>query len=196
MAERVDAEAGEARERIIEDPVLRQKYIFRRVQADDGGEDLRLEMWVAPGGGVLVPHVHPTMDERFKVLSGEITFLLGRKRIPAYAGEEACAAKGVRHGYQNTGSEEAHVICEVRDPNDEQLRQFLEDSAILDRAGAFTMRGIPRSFKALLQGAVMLHHHRNMVRFSGPPIWLQDLVLGPLAKMGERRGYRVGHFEN
>jgi quercetin dioxygenase-like cupin family protein len=181
-------------ERVVEDPVLGQRYIFRRVAAEDGGEELELEMWVEPGGGVLIPHIHPKMEERFHVLEGEVTFLLGRRRIPAGPGESAVAPPGVRHGYQNTGQATAHVMCHVRHPQDEQLQQFLEDAAALDRAGAFTKRGVPRSFKAALQGAVMLRHYREMVRFTMPPAAIQDLVLAPLARMGERRGYKAGAF--
>lgn len=45
----VPAEGAEVPERVVEDPVLGQRIIFRRVLADDGGEDLQLEIWVEPG---------------------------------------------------------------------------------------------------------------------------------------------------
>lgn len=182
-------------ERVVEDPVLDQRIIFRRVLAEDGGEDLQLEMWVEPGGGVLVAHVHPQMEERFHVIAGEVTFLVGRKRVVAGPGQSATVPAGVRHGYQNTGRETAHATCQVRHPDDAQLQQFLEDAAALNRAGAFTKRGIPKSVKAALQGAVLLNHHREMVLFTMPPAAIQRLVLPPLARIGEKRGYRVGAFD-
>lgn len=181
-------------ERVVEDPVLGQRYIFTRVPAENGGNEVQVEMWVEPKGGVLIPHVHPEMDERFEVLEGQVTFLLGRKKIPAGPGEKAVAAAGVRHGYQNTGKVTAHVVCRAQHPNDEQLPQFLEDAAILNAQGAFTKRGIPKSFKGLLQGVVMLNHYREMVRFTQMPAALQPLIFGTLATIGERRGYRAGHF--
>lgn len=190
----VPEDGVEMSERVVEDPVLGQRIIFRRVLVEDGGEDLQLEIWIEPGGGVLIPHVHPQMEERFRVLDGQVTFLVGRKRVLAGPGESATASAGVRHGYQNTGHETAHVICQVRHPHDAQLQQFLEDAAALNRSGAFTKRGIPKSFKATLQGAVLLHHNREMVRFTMPPAAVQDVVLAPLARMGERRGYKVGAF--
>ena len=70
-------------ERVIEDPVLSQRYIFRRAAAEDGREVLQVEAWVQPGGGVLIPHIHPRMEERFEVLAGEVTFLVGRRRVRA-----------------------------------------------------------------------------------------------------------------
>ena len=56
-------------ERVVEDPVLRQRFSFRRITDQDDGEVLQVEAWVDPGGGV-TPHIHPAMDERFEVLAG------------------------------------------------------------------------------------------------------------------------------
>jgi len=36
-------------EQVVEDPVLRQCYIFRRATAADGAEALEVEAWVQPG---------------------------------------------------------------------------------------------------------------------------------------------------
>jgi quercetin dioxygenase-like cupin family protein len=180
-------------ERVIADPVLSQRYIFRRAVAEDGREVLQVEAWVEPGGGVLIPHIHPRMEERFAVLAGEVTFLVGRKRVRASAGEQAVVAPGVRHGYQNTGKQEAHILCEASPP-DAALQQFLEDAAGLARAGRFTKRGIPTSLEGLLQGAILIDHYREMVIFLSPPRFLQRPFIGPLARLGERRGYRAGKF--
>jgi quercetin dioxygenase-like cupin family protein len=180
-------------ERVIEDPVLAQRYIFRRAVAQDGREVLQVEAWVDPGGGVLIPHIHPRMEERFEVLSGDVRFLVGRKRVRASTGDQAVVAPGVRHGYRNTGNVQAHIMCEASPP-DAELQQFLEDAAGLGRAGKFTKRGIPTSFSGLLQGAILIDHYREMVVFLSPPRFLQRLFVGPLARLGERRGYRAGKF--
>jgi quercetin dioxygenase-like cupin family protein len=180
-------------EQVIDDPVLGQRYVFRRAVAADGGEVLKVEAWIDPGGGVLIPHIHPAMEERFEVLSGEVTVLVGRKRIRATAGEKAVVAPGVRHGYRNTGAGEAHLRCDASPP-DAELQEFLEDAAALNRAGKFTKRGIPKSVSGLLQGAVMLHHYREMVTFTFPPPVLARPILARLARVGERRGYRAGRF--
>ncbi|HEY2140863.1 MAG TPA: cupin domain-containing protein [Solirubrobacteraceae bacterium] len=180
-------------EHVVDDPVLEQRYVFRRIPDHDGGEVLQVDAWVDPGGGVLLTHVHPEMEERFEVLAGQVTFVLGRKRVIAGPGEKATVAPGVRHGYHNSGAEPAHLICEIRSPLGGQLQAFLEDAAALDRAGAFTKRGIPTGFTALLKGAVMLYHYSDMVVFSPFPA-LERRLTAPLARLGERRGYRAGAF--
>jgi quercetin dioxygenase-like cupin family protein len=179
---------------IVEDPALRQRLRFRRVPLEDGGEELQIEMWVDPRGGV-PPHIHPSMEERFEVLAGHPSFLAGRKWQVAGPGETVVVPAGTRHAYRNKSNDIAHVICHARPPSPE-LQGFLEDAAALGRAGKLTHGGLPKSFDALLQAAVMVEHYRDMVvlGFPLPPRPIQRLVIPPLARLGARRGYRAGHF--
>ena len=180
-------------QQVIHDPVLRQRLSFQRTVDEDGGEVLHVEVWVDPGGGVPA-HVHPAMEERFEVLAGRPSFLAGRKWRTADPGETVVVPPGTRHAYRNTGDEVAHVICHARPPS--SLQGFLEDAAALGRAGALTRTALPKSPSALLQAAVIAHHHRDMVvlGFPLPPPAIQRFVIPPLARLGERRGYRAGHF--
>jgi quercetin dioxygenase-like cupin family protein len=179
-------------ERIVEDPVLRQRFGFRRSTDPDGGEVLHVDAWVDPGGGV-TPHVHPAMEERFTVLEGRVRFLAGRSWVTAGPGEEVVVAAGVRHAYRNAGEEPAHVVCEARPPS--LLQEFLEDAASLSRAGAITRHALPKRPAAMLQAAVMAEHYREMVVLLFPPMpppFIQRLLLPPLARLGRRRGLRAG----
>jgi quercetin dioxygenase-like cupin family protein len=179
---------------LVEDPVLRQRYSFRRTTEEDGGEVLHVEVWVDPGGGV-TPHIHPGMEERFEVLAGEPQFLSGRKWRTASPGETVVVPAGVRHAYRNRGGEVAHIVCRARPPS--LLQEFLEDAAGLGRAGKLTRHAIPKTPSAVLQGAVMAHHYREMVVLLFPPMpppRLQRLLVPPLARLAERRGHRAGHF--
>ena len=74
--------------RLVEDPVLKQRYEFRRE-----GDALVIEAWVDPGGGV-TPHVHPGMEEHFTVLDGELEFLVGRKWVQT---DDVLVPAGTRH---------------------------------------------------------------------------------------------------
>ena len=179
---------------IVEDPVLRQRFSFRRTTDEDGGEVLHVETWVDPGGGV-TPHIHPAMEERFKVMEGNPSFLAGRKWQAASPGEVVVVPAGVRHAYRNTGNEIAHMVCEARPPS--SLQEFLEDAAALGRAGKITRHAVPKGPSALLLGAVMAHHYRDMVVLLFPPMpppFLQRLLFPALARLGERRGYQAGRF--
>jgi len=175
-------------ERVIEDPVLRQRYSFTTSTDDDGSEVLHVDTWVDPGGGV-TPHVHPAMEERFHVLAGRPSFLAGRRWSTAAPGDVVVVPPGVRHSYRNDGDEPAHIRCDVRPPS--SLQPFLEEVAALSQAGRITRRGLPTSPGAVLQLAVLLERHRDMVGMGAPapPPFLQRLLIPPLARLGRRRGY-------
>ena len=178
----------------IEDPVLRQRFSFRRETDESGADVLHVDTWVDPGGGV-TPHVHPAMEERFTVLEGEASFLGGRSWQTATAGETVVVPAGTRHAYRNRSERPAHIVCEARPPS--TLQPFLEDTAALSRAGKITGRGIPKGLDALLAGAVLADGYSEMVTLGFPPMppaAVQRLLFGPMAKLGVRRGYRPGHF--
>ncbi len=119
-------------EEIVEDPVLRQRYLFRSTTDPDGKPVVELEMWVDQDGGV-TPHIHPFMEERFTVLSGRPEVLSGRAWRSLVAGETAIVPPHTRHAFRNRNAETAHFRVEVRRP--EGLQGFLEDVAALSRGG-------------------------------------------------------------
>jgi quercetin dioxygenase-like cupin family protein len=156
----------------VEDPVLKQRYEFRI-----DGDVLIVEAWVDPGGGV-TPHVHPKMEERFRVLDGEIEFLVGRRwerhtqiTVPA----------GTRHAYRNASDQTAHMIAEAEPPL--ELEAFLTDIAELSKRRAFTRSGRPRSLRAIPELARVAQRYRETVELETP---LRPLI--PLAaRLGSSR---------
>jgi quercetin dioxygenase-like cupin family protein len=183
----------EARDDVVVDPVLRQRHRFTR-RTDERGELLEINSWVEPGGGV-TPHVHPTMDERFTVVSGRCSFLGGRRWTEASAGESVDVPAGARHAYRNDGDEVAHIVCEARPP--QTLEEFLTDTAALSRAGKITRQGFPRGWDGILAGVALVHGYRDMVElgFPLPPQPVQRVLFPPLVRIAERRGYRPGNFQ-
>src|SRR4051812_2948399 len=136
----------------VEDPVLKQRYQFHRE-----GDVLTVEAWVDPGGGV-TPHVHPHIEERFKVLDGEIEFLVDRSWVRT---AEIVVPAGTRHAYRNSSGATAHMVAEAEPPL--ELEEFLTDIAELARARRFTRRGLPTSLRAIPQLAVVAQRYRETV---------------------------------
>jgi mannose-6-phosphate isomerase-like protein (cupin superfamily) len=169
-------------DRTVEDPVLRQRLAFRRERGEDGRETLVIDTWVAPGGGV-TPHVHPTMDERFEVVSGRGQFLSGREWVELGPGKSVDLPAGTRHAYRNRSDAELHTVCRATPP--ESLEDFLVEVAALSRAGMLMRPGLPRSPRGLLYALVMARRHRPMVVLELPPPALQRLA-DPLARWAER----------
>jgi quercetin dioxygenase-like cupin family protein len=174
-------------ERIVEDPVLKQRLRFQRTSDPDGSEVLHVETWVDPGGGV-TPHLHPAMEERFEVLAGQPTFLAGRTWSTASPGETVVVPAGTRHAYRNRSDQTVHMVCHVRPPS--SLQEFLEDVAALARDGKINSRGLPRNYGALLEATALADRHRAMVTLLFPPLpppFIQRLIFPLLARLGERR---------
>lgn len=173
----------------VVDPVFGCRYRFFRT-TNAKGEDIQVvDMEVDPGGGVS-PHIHHSMEERFTVKSGRAEFLAGREWIGAGPGETVVVPAGTRHAFRNRGEEVAHVVCEAEPAS--SLEQFLTEVAALSRDGVFTRHGVPKGPSAALRSAVVIDKHQDMVELLFPPLPprpVQGWLMGPLAKLGRRRGY-------
>ena len=165
--------------RLVEDPVLKQRYRFER-----DGDVVRVEAWIEPGGGV-TPHRHPRMEERFDVLAGQITFTLGRRKVVARAGESVVVPAGARHAYRNSGGVEAHMVADA-EPGLE-LQEVLEDVARLSQARMINRFGIPTGPRAAVEAAVVAARYRETVELDFPP-WF---AVAALARLGRSR--TAGH---
>jgi hypothetical protein len=140
---------------------------------------LRIEIHTEPGGGVLTDHVHPQLEERYEVLRGEVTFRVDREPVVAGAGAKVVVAPGVRHSFQNTGTDTAHLEVEAEPAL--RLRESIEAGAALTRAESFTPSGKPRSLRALSEGAALALRYRETVVLSSPPPAVQRLLFPLLA---------------
>jgi mannose-6-phosphate isomerase-like protein (cupin superfamily) len=167
---------------IVEDPNLRLRHRFRTV-----GDDREVETWIGPGGGV-TPHVHPAQHERFEVLDGRVEFLGGRRWTEAGPGEVVEVPPGTRHAFRNRTDAEAHLRCLASPAM--SLQRFLEQTADMGRRGLISRHGIPKGPRGLLEGALLIEEHREMVTLLAPlpPPAVQRLVMPPLARLARRRG--------
>ena len=172
---------------MVDDPVLKQRHEFHHPSP----ETLVVESWVDPGGGV-TPHVHPAQHERFEVLEGECTFTVGREKVVKRAGEVAEVPAGTRHAYRNSATTQLHMRCEATPPL--TLEGFLTDVAAMSRAGLITSFGLPRRWRGVLAGTVLLKAYREMAVIENPPLFVQKLIGDRLAPLGERRGFVPGRF--
>jgi quercetin dioxygenase-like cupin family protein len=174
---------------LVEDPKqgMRHRFVAE-------GDVTIVETWVDPGGGVPA-HIHPVTEEAFEVVEGEAQFLSGRRWITCGPGEGAVIAPGTRHAFRNRSRAEAHIRC--RATPGMSLERFLTDAAAMGRAGLLGPLSLPKGWDALLQAAVLVDDHKDMVTMLFPPLpppALQRLVMPRLARAGRRRGYGPGRL--
>jgi quercetin dioxygenase-like cupin family protein len=167
----------------IVDPVRRQRIVF-----SPRGNVLRADVWTAPGGDV-PPHYHPSQSERFEVVSGEVEFKVGGRRRRAKPGDRLTAEPGVVHAFKNVGSTEALVRIEAEPAL--RLQAFLEEAAVLARAGKYSQRGVPRGFRAAAELADLMERYADVTVMAFPPRAVQRLLLAPLARFARNRQPRA-----
>ena len=163
----------------IQDPVRRQRMSFERQ-----GETLRAVVVTRPGGDVPL-HLHPRQTERFRVESGNVEFRVGRRRVPAKAGDEIVADPGVKHAFRNTGDTDAIVHVTVEPAL--ALQEFLAEAAALARECKYTQGGIPRGFRAAAQLADLMERYSDVTVMASPPLPVQRLTLPLLARFARSR---------
>ena len=85
-----------------------------------GGVYVLSEARVLPGGGP-PPHIHHREDESFVVLEGEITFMLGDKKVVARPGSFIQGPRGIPHAFKNESNAPARMLIQVTPPGFEKF---------------------------------------------------------------------------
>jgi quercetin dioxygenase-like cupin family protein len=166
----------------IINPVSGERITFRTTAAETGGEYLEIDVELTPDGAVPGMHVHPNQEERFEILSGNVRFRKGLKRIDAKAGDVVVVEPGKAHKFKNRGDQGAAMRVRVT-PALEMERLF-ETAVGLAQDGRVTKKGMPKP----LELALFVSEFKHEVRGPGSPGWLQRASLAPLASIARRRG--------
>lgn len=168
---------------VFTNPATNERSVLLTDPREQAEQALVSHLFVAPGGRVVAPHLHPTVEERFLILAGQVGFLIDGKESTLGPGEGATVPPGVIHDWWQVGDEEAQALVEVKPGV-----RFGEMAATLfglAREGKVNPKGMPSP----LQLAVLGHEYRDIVVFTKPPPAVTRVVLPPLAWLGRRRGY-------
>jgi quercetin dioxygenase-like cupin family protein len=170
---------------VIENPVTGETMRFVLTSQETAGELLRIDMGVRPGGFVSAEHVHPGQDERFQIMSGQITLRVdGHERVYV-AGEHVTIPRGTPHVWWNSGPERLRVTLDFRPAG--RFAEFITTFFALARAGKTTKRGLPRN---LFQLAVTFGEYSKAIYATAPPRAVQQLLFSVLVPIGRRLGYQ------
>ena len=170
------------------DPNRGERMIFRKTAKETDGELLQLE-WIGKAGWVAgPPHVHPYQEERFEVISGTLgSHVAGVERIHE-AGEVVTAPAGSVHTVWNAGGEEqeVHALVEFRPAL--RMETVFETGTGLARDGKTNKAGIPKN---PLRLALIAHDFEDEIYLAQPPLIVQRVIFGVLAKVGRLFGYQA-----
>ena len=166
---------------VIANPVSGERIVIRRTAAQTGGRALDWELVLAPGGRVPSSHAHPRQEESFTVLTGQLRFRIGGRRVTAGPGDTVRIPPGTVHHFANPGAEPARAAVSTRPALD--MQALLETAAAMARDQHAAARGLPRP----LDLALFMRDFEREVRAPYLPAALVRAVTGPLAWLARRR---------
>jgi mannose-6-phosphate isomerase-like protein (cupin superfamily) len=173
------AKSGE----VLDNPVTGQRIIFRRTSGDTAGGLLEVEsVYTTPSPSRPPAHYHPSQEEIFRVLAGELHVVTdGRQRV-LKKGETLVIVEGAKH---QMWAEEAGVRVNW------QTRPALETAAFFETVYGLAARGETneKGTPHLLQAAVIARAYSDEFRLARPPWTVQRLLFAVLAPVGRLLGY-------
>jgi quercetin dioxygenase-like cupin family protein len=169
----------------LENRVTGERLVFRRTTAETGGEALEYEGVFVPQGFVVQEHVHPSQSERHEVIGGELGLELPSGKQVLRTGDVVDVPPGTRHRLFAVGEEPVHAVFELRPAlrTEELLRSFFR----LAERGQVNAAGKP----GLLHIALIAREFEPEGYATRPPLAVQRALLGPIAALARRRGYRL-----
>lgn len=179
---------------IYENKVTGEYAVVLRGSEDRGDGPGIVHLTARPGAAVVGEHFHPSIREKFTVLSGHLDARIAGRPLSLDPGQSATAEPGIAHDWWNSsGTEEAHVLVEIdaaidagnADPNRFELLIGMLFGLAND--GKVDWKGRPSP----LQAAVIAREFADVVVFTHPPPAVQRLLLALLAPIGQALGYKA-----
>lgn len=177
------------RGQVFENPVTGERVIGITDPLEHPDGVLVAELHVAPGGRVALAHRHPGLVERFHVLRGRITYLIGDREETLGPGGSAEVPAGIVHDWWQVGEEEAVVVVEV-DPGG-RFTEMVGTLFGLARDGRVDKKGVPHP----LQLALTAREYRDTMAVMKPPPRVQAMLFGILAPIARARGLKPSYPE-
>lgn len=149
---------------------------------DERGAYLIVEHRIVRKGAVNGPHWHPELTERFAIREGRIRFERDGEEVTLGTGGELTILPGQVHQFWKEGDEPLVMLHEIRPPGKHWEMFVLIHK--LETEGKTAASGIPRNPLWLGLAWETMDGY-----LKGPPILLQKLLLGGLARLARKLGY-------
>jgi quercetin dioxygenase-like cupin family protein len=160
-------------------PVTGLRTVFRKTAEETSGELLQVD-WIGEPKWTTGPdHVHPRQEERFEVLSGKLGLRVGGVERVHRAGDVIVALADAPHAAWNAGDDEVHVLVDFRPAL--RTETAFEALAGLARDGKTNRAGAPKN----------LHEFEDEIYFVRPPLLVQKVIFGALARVARLLGHRA-----
>jgi mannose-6-phosphate isomerase-like protein (cupin superfamily) len=129
-------------EKII-NPVIGEEVTFIKTSRQSNGEVSLLEVLIRPKASIPL-HYHKRFSETFKVIDGELSIQVDKKKMKLLPGQEATAPCNSIHRFYNETDKPVRFTVELR-PGSEGFENVLRIGFGLARDGQAGSNGMPKS---------------------------------------------------
>lgn len=154
------------------------------LEADREGWDVEIRL--EPGASGPAEHVHRTVEERFGVREGEVTFRVGGRERTLGPGTDLRVSPGTAHAFGNDTDAEV-VLLGRTVPESDELGRVVATLFGLAREGRTDDLGRP----GFLQSAVIAEEALEETYLAGVPYGVQRAVGRVFGPVGRVLGYRA-----
>jgi mannose-6-phosphate isomerase-like protein (cupin superfamily) len=174
---------------IFDNPVTGERATILLGTRETRGERLVVELELRGTGFGSALHLHPSIHERWKVVSGRVGMFIKDSISMAEPGNVIEIAPGVPHRFWNAGICEAKLTIDIRPAK--RFEAFIRNMIGLAQDGKTDATGMPN----ILQLAATATEFDDVIRFLSPPRLMQRLLFPILAPVARLRGFRGSYSE-
>jgi mannose-6-phosphate isomerase-like protein (cupin superfamily) len=174
---------------VFDNPVTGERATVQLGTRETRGERMVVDLEMRGAGFGSALHVHPSIHERLRVVSGSVGIFIDGAISIAEIGKTIEIPPGVPHRFWNAGIVEAKLLMDIRPAN--RFEAFTRNMIGLAQDGKTNPKGMPN----LLQLAVLTREFDDVIQFLSPPRFLQSTLFPILAPIARMRGYKGSYSE-
>jgi mannose-6-phosphate isomerase-like protein (cupin superfamily) len=165
-------------------PGMDMWWEITRSTEDTAGELFQATNWIAPRMPGPPVHVHPTAQESYAVIEGELEVFLDGQWRPVRAGETATVPAGAPHSVRNAGDQPAKIVNVHRPAL--RFESFFRDMHRLIGEGKIK-RLPPKEPRSAIYAAMLFAEYPDEIRAVKPP----NQVFQALALVGKALRFKL-----
>jgi mannose-6-phosphate isomerase-like protein (cupin superfamily) len=173
---------------VFDNPVTGERATILLGTRETRGERLVVELELQGAGFGSALHIHPTIHERLKVLSGRVGIIIHDAISIAEPGKMIEIGPGVPHRFWNAGITVAKLTLDIRPAK--RFEAFIRNMIGLAQDGKTDPMGMPN----LLQLAALAREFNDVIQFMSPRL-VQNVLFPILAPIAAMRGYKGSYSE-
>ena len=165
-------------------PGMGMWWEITRSTEDTSGELFEATNWAEPRMPGPPVHMHPTAEESYEVIEGELEVFMNGDWSAVRAGEKATVPAGVPHSVRNASDEPVRIV-NIHKPA-QRFESFFRDMHRLIHEGKIK-RLPPKDPRSAIYAAMLFGKYPDEIRATKPP----NQVFQALAFVGRVLGFKI-----